>query len=389
MSISAGDPLNDALSKAILVVDDEPGVRGLVARWLDDEGYSCAQAGDAREAWEHLQIREVALVTLDIRLPGRSGADLLPDVKAAFPDTAVIMLTGNDETRTAVATLAQGASGYLLKPVERDELVFQVGSALERRRLTLENRQYLRGLERRVREQTAEIRQAHEETIHRLVAASLYRDEETGMHIKRTGLLSELLATATGWPRAEAETIRMAAPMHDVGKIGIPDAILRKPEKLTSEEFDVMKTHTLIGAGMLAGSRSAVLQMAEEIARSHHERWDGGGYPARLTQHAIPESARIVALVDVYDALTHARVYRPAMDEDDALAVIRQGVGTHFDPLLAAAFFSVLPEIRQIAEENPECPAEQAANERADAARCSTSQSLIQQIRCHVEGGTR
>ena len=235
-------------------------------------------------------------MTLDIRLPGRSGADLLPDVKAAFPDTAVIMLTGNDETRTAVATLAQGASGYLLKPVERDELVFQVGSALERRRLTLENRQYLRGLERRVREQTAEIRQAHEETIHRLVAASLYRDEETGMHIKRTGLLSELLATATGWPRAEAETIRMAAPMHDVGKIGIPDAILRKPEKLTSEEFDVMKTHTLIGAGMLAGSRSAVLQMAEEIARSHHERWDGGGYPARLTQHAIPESARIVAL---------------------------------------------------------------------------------------------
>jgi putative two-component system response regulator len=140
---------------------------------------------------------------------------------------------------------------------------------------------------------------------------------------------------------------------------------------------------------MLAGSQSAVLQMAEEIARHHHERWDGSGYPAGLARHAIPESARIVALVDVYDALTHARVYRPALNEDDALAVIRQGVGTHFDPLLAAVFFSILPEIRQIAEENPDQPTEQAGHERADTATRSARELLIHEIPRGVEGGIR
>ena len=156
------------------------------------------------------------------------------------------------------------------------------------------------------------IRIAHEETIHRLVTASLCRDEETGMHIKRTGLLSELLARAAGWSEADAEIIRLAAPMHDVGKIGIPDAILQKPGKLTPAEFETMKTHTLIGAGMLDGSQSAILAMAREIALCHHEHWDGTGYPRGLAGMAIPEPARILSIVDVYDAMTHSRVYRSA-----------------------------------------------------------------------------
>ena len=148
--------------------------------------------------------------------------------------------------------------------------------------------------------------------------------------------------------------IRLAAPMHDVGKIGIPDRILRKPAELTAEEFEVMKTHAVIGANMLAGSHSPMLQTARDIALNHHERWDGTGYPAGLDGPDIPESARIVAIVDVYDALSHDRVYRAALPEDEVLAIMERGVGTHFDPFLSAAFFSVLPEIRRIAEDNPE-----------------------------------
>jgi HD-GYP domain-containing protein (c-di-GMP phosphodiesterase class II) len=198
------------------------------------------------------------------------------------------------------------------------------------------------------------IRMAHEETIQRLVTASLCRDEETGMHIKRTGLLSEALARAAGWSEADAETIRLAAPMHDVGKIGIPDAILRKPGKFTPDEFEVMKTHTLIGAKMLEGSQSAILAMARDIALCHHEYWDGGGYPQGLSGTAIPEAARILSIVDVYDALSHDRVYRPALDEDRVVEYLVQRSGIQFDPMLLAVFLAHYEEMHSIAMENPD-----------------------------------
>ena len=165
-----------------------------------------------------------------------------------------------------------------------------------------------------------------------------------------------MLAKAAGWSAAEAEVIRQAAPMHDVGKIGIPDAVLRKPGKLTPEEFEVMKTHTLIGAEMLADSDVPMLQMAREIALNHHERWDGHGYPHGLAGQEIPESARILAIVDVYDALTHDRVYRPALPEDEVMEIMHEGAGTHFDPLLLSYFFLHLAEIRRIAEEHADEP---------------------------------
>lgn len=151
------------------------------------------------------------------------------------------------------------------------------------------------------------------------------------MHIRRTGLLSELLARAAGWSNADAEAIRQAAPMHDIGKIGVPDAVLRKPGELTPEEHEIMRTHTVIGAKMLAGSNAPVLKMAREIALHHHERWDGTGYPDGLAGYDIPEIARIVTIVDVYDALTHDRVYRRALPEDEVLAIMHQGLGTHYD----------------------------------------------------------
>jgi putative two-component system response regulator len=184
--------------------------------------------------------------------------------------------------------------------------------------------------------------------------ASACRDEETGAHIRRTGLFSEFLALKSGWSVAEAEQLRMAAPMHDVGKIGIPDAILRKHGKLTDEEFEQMKQHTIIGARMLAGSSSPVLQLAEKIALSHHERWDGDGYPHRLSGEQIPEAARILSIVDVYDAISHDRVYRPAMSEELVLEIMRRGMGTHFDPHLLTFFLANYEQLREISLANPD-----------------------------------
>jgi len=198
------------------------------------------------------------------------------------------------------------------------------------------------------------IRTAHEETIFRLVAASMCRDEETGMHIRRTGLLSEALDRVAGWTEAEAEILRLAAPMHDVGKIGIPDAILQKPGKLTAKEYTIMKTHTTIGARMLEGSQSEILIMARDIALCHHERWDGDGYPRGLTGMEIPEPARIVAIVDVFDAISHDRVYRAAMSEEEVTEIMVAGGGKHFDPILLAVFLEHYEEMWDIIRENPD-----------------------------------
>jgi CHASE1-domain containing sensor protein len=221
-------------------------------------------------------------------------------------------------------------------------------------RLVHEKRLYARGLETKVHERTDELRLAQEETIQRLVTASLWRDEETGMHIRRTGLFCEALAKAAGWSDAESEIIRQAALMHDVGKIGIPDAILRKPGKLTPQEFNVIKTHPLIGAEMLADSKTPILHMAREIALYHHEHWDGRGYPTGLSGEQIPESARIMAIVDVYDALTHDRVYRRAFPENEAMSIMLRESGTHFDPSLLALFFTIQPEISRLSQEYPD-----------------------------------
>jgi HD-GYP domain-containing protein (c-di-GMP phosphodiesterase class II)/CHASE1-domain containing sensor protein len=255
-------------------------------------------------------------------------------------------------------------AAYLRVSVDRSASIRCLAEARARQieeheALIFAKREYTERLEGKVREQTLVIRRAQEETIHRLISASLWRDEETGMHIRRTGLFSEALAKAAGWPAAAADRIRTAAPMHDVGKIGTPDAVLRKPGKLTPEEFEIMKLHTIIGARILGGSDEPMLRMAKEIALNHHERWDGNGYPNGLAGEAIPESARIVAIVDVYDAITHDRVYRPALPDDQVLSIMREGAGTHFDPFLLTMFLSILDEIDRIAREHRDEPSKE------------------------------
>ena len=247
---------------------------------------------------------------------------------------------------------------YVKSSIDRKSFVDQ---------LLAEKRLHADELQDRVRRQTSDIRRAQEEVIFRLLAATQCRDEETGAHVRRVGLMSEVLAHAAGWSDAEAEGIRQAAPMHDVGKIGIPDAILRKPGKLTADEFEIMKGHALLGAEMLANSKAPMLQMAAKIALGHHERWDGRGYPNKLSGDDIPECARITAIADVYDALTHARVYKPAMSEEEALGIMRSEAGSQFDPLLLAHFFLHLPEIRRIARENPDRTVEEPTGEEKTA----------------------
>ena len=338
----------------ILVVDDDSDIRGLFVRWLSDAGYACVEAGCAADAWAWLGRVAVTLVALDITLPDQSGVDLLPQVKQAFQDTEVLMITGHKQPQFAISALTMGAVGYLIKPVGAKDLLFQIKKALERRHVLIDRRRDMQRLEDRVAEQNREICCAHEETIHRLVTAASCHDEETGAHIRRTGLLSEILALAAGWSQGEAHQLRMAAPMHDVGKIGIPDAILQKPGALSHEEFERMKQHTTIGAQILAQSATPVLQLAEIVALSHHERWDGTGYPQGLASEAIPEAARIVSIVDVYDALTHDRVYRPAFAEEDALSMMRAGRGTQFDPGLLALFFANFEQMHSVAESHPD-----------------------------------
>jgi putative two-component system response regulator len=344
---------NNSLPRA-LVVDGESTTRMTFCRWLKKAGFQCGQAGSARDAIARMEDQEAHLLTLDLSAPGGSGMEVLSQVKQRWPDTEVLVLTALDDTAKAVEAMTLGAYGCLLKPIEADELVFHAKKAIQRRELVVQRRQYTAALETKVRDQMCAVRRAHEETILRLLSASRYRDKETGAHIKRTGLYCQLFAEVLGWPQEQVENIRLAALMHDLGKIAIPDAVLQKPGKLNRNEFDVMKTHTSIGARMLEGSSSAILQMAHEIALAHHEHWDGSGYPHGLAGLAIPESARILAIVDVYDALTHRRVYHEAVSEAEALAIMEPARGTQFDPFLFGIFLSILPEMRRIAADNPD-----------------------------------
>jgi putative two-component system response regulator len=335
----------------ILVVDDAPHIGELLSRWLSADGYQCQVAYSGNEAVEALKSDSFHLVVSDIMMPGMSGIDLLTIIKSLFPDVAVIMVTGVDDRKTAIMTLELGAFGYVIKPFDRNEIVINVANALERRRLGLLSREYEQGLEAQVELRTKEVRDREEEIILRLISATGYRDDETGAHVKRIGLYAAEMAKALGWSSREVEKIRLAAPMHDLGKIGIPDNILRKPTSLTIDEFHIMKRHAEIGARILEGSSVPLIQMARDIAHCHHERWDGSGYPRGLRGANIPEAAAIVAVVDVYDALVHDRVYRPAFSEEKALGIMLAGDGQYFGDRLFDCFLDLLPAIRRIREE--------------------------------------
>jgi putative two-component system response regulator len=346
----------------ILIVDDEDSIRNLLLRLLTGRGHGCSTAANANEARALLAAEPHALVLTDVNMPGDSGLDLAYEVLREYPDTAVVMVTGLDDRRFAEAALEHGAYGYVLKPFRPSEVLINVTNALRRRSLEIENRGHREQLERTVLERTralrdtiaqlegaqTEQRRLQEEAIRRLSWAAEFRSHETGLHIARMSSYCAMLARLAGLAAPRVEQIRIASPMHDVGKIGIPDRILQKPGRLTPDERLVMEKHAEIGHAILAGSGVELLDLAALMALTHHERVDGTGYPNRLAGDAIPLEGRIAAVADVFDALTSDRVYRPAFEPSDALELMCKERGRQFDEGLLDLFVGSMDEVVEI-----------------------------------------
>ena len=349
-------------TERILIVDDEDQIRTLLSRLLGAHRYECITAESAAAARRVLEGMEIALVLSDVNMPGESGIDFTREVLAQYPDTAVVMVTGMDDRSYADAAIELGAYGYVLKPFKPNELIINVGNALRRRTLEIENRSSRERLEQTVLDRTSalrdtiaqlessetELRRLREETIRRLSWAAEFRNQETGEHIVRMSLYCALLARLAGLDADHAEAIRVASPMHDVGKIGIPDRILLKPGRLTEDERRVMEAHTEMGHRILAGSGVELLDLAARMALTHHERIDGTGYPHGTAAEEIPIEGRICAIADVFDALTSDRVYRPAFQPDEARSLMADGRGTQFDGDLLDLFFGSFDDVLAI-----------------------------------------
>lgn len=324
----------------ILVVDDEESNVHSLTRILRAAGYgNVIGTTDPRTVGDLYRTQDPDVILLDLHMPNFDGLRVLQQLRAIAGPQAyvpVLVLTGDYSPEARRRALSEGAKDFLTKPFEVDEVLLRIRNLLETRYLHREITTQNQLLEQRVQERTVELEGAYLDTLERLASAAEFRDDETGRHTERVGEVAALLGGALDLPEEDLFLIRRAAPLHDVGKIGIPDAILRKPGPLTGEEWEVMKTHASIGARILAGGRSRVVQLAEEIALYHHEQWDGGGYPNGVAGEAIPLSGRLVMVADVYDALTSDRVYREAWPTDMVLSYIHEYAGRRFDPRLAA-----------------------------------------------------
>ena len=336
----------------ILIVDDEEPIRGLIDQIVSREGYACVTAAGVDEALAILAKERFTLLISDINMPDKSGLDLLKAAVGIDEDMAIVMATAVDDRTVAVHTLEMGAYGYIIKPFGRNELLISIANAIRRRELEINNRKYSEELETLVQERTKkvveaeqEVRDSREETIYRLAKAAEFRDNETAQHTIRIGVYADILAKQAACSPEFCEQVRVASLLHDVGKIGIPDAILLKPGPLTKQEFEVIKGHAEIGYRILEDSRSELLLLGAEIAYTHHEKFDGSGYPRGLAGADIPISGRITAICDVFDALTSHRVYKAAMPVAEAVEILKDGRGNHFDPELLDCFLDSLGQI--------------------------------------------
>ena len=331
----------------ILIVDDQETNIRLLRRILLGAGYTeLASCEDAREVAALFQEFRPDLLLLDLHMPALDGFGVLEVLARYIPADdylPILMLTGDASSEARRRALAAGVKDFLAKPFDPVEVLLRIRNLLHTRFLHLAVRHQNESLEGKVRERTRELDEARIEILERLAQAAEYRDDDTGRHTRRVGELSARLARALGSAEHAVEVLRRAAPLHDVGKIGIPDAILLKPAKLTDAEFTVMRTHTTIGARILSGGRTELIRTAEHIALSHHERWDGGGYPHGIAGEDIPIEARIVAVADFFDALTHDRPYRKAWSAGEALAEVERQRGRQFDPRVAEALPRLVP----------------------------------------------
>ena len=337
--------MNQNEKSHVLVVDDEPFVLEAVALLLDRSGYNVSACGHPRDALNKLQSNKVDIVLTDIKMPEMSGIELLEEIRKFNTEVPVILMTAYAELDMAIDAIKNGAFDFLLKPFKSEYLFQCMERAAEHGRLRQMEKNYKLVLEETVRKRTQELAEAlmkvkymSKEIMQRLAAAAEFKDTETGAHILRMGLYAQKIAQAMGMPIGFMETITFASPMHDVGKIGIPDSILLKADRLTPQEFEIMKTHTTIGEKILSGSSHYNIQVSASIALNHHERYDGTGYPSGLKKEQIPFGARVMAIADAFEAMIQGRPYKKPLSISASLAELRQNSGTQFDPKIVEAF---------------------------------------------------
>jgi putative two-component system response regulator len=346
------------IQQKILIVDDDRSNLTLISGLLKNYSYACETAGNGIEALEKTESFNPDLIILDIMMPEMDGYEVCRRLRGNYrtEHIPVVVVTALEDKDSKIKSLNAGASDFLTKPIDSTELKVRVANLLRIKEFEDFLQHHNEALNAEVMRKTSQLRDSYIDTIHKLTKVAEYRDEDTASHIKRAGYYASAVAEHYRWPEDSVSNIFYAAPMHDIGKVGIPAEILLKRGVLSVEEFAVMKKHTIIGADILSGRTSEIIHMAGKIAISHHERWDGSGYPYRLKGEEIPIEGRIYHIADQYDAIRSRRPYKMALEHSETVKILTEGDGRtepeHFDPQVLDAFKQLSNRFNEIFESN-------------------------------------
>ena len=352
--------MSDIPKYTILIVDDEPATRGVIAHLLEEAGYATVEARSGEEALDILSRKLPDLILLDLVMPGMGGLDFLRRLKSEGRTLSIptIIVTGLSGREARTSALQEGAADYLIKPFDEAELTSRVENHIRLREYRNLQREHTESLGRKIAQHVAQLKDSYHETIYLLTSAAEFRDEDTGIHIRRVSHFTSEIARNMGMDSDYIDCIFYASPMHDIGKIAVPDLILYKPSPLDEQEWATMKSHTIYGKRILEKGKAAYIQMGAEIAESHHERWNGSGYPYGLSADEIPLTGSIMSICDSYDALRSRRPYKQPISHEETVRIITKGDGRtdpkHFRPEVLSAFSTCEARFREIYEAHTE-----------------------------------